>query len=41
MVVLSSGSGRGQSSGKGAIGKGNSRFWGGETLKLSPSSRVV
>lgn len=41
MVALSSGSGWGHSTGKGAIGNGNSRFCGGETLKLSPSSRVV
>lgn len=38
-VVLSSGSGSGHTSGKGAVG--NSKFCGGETLKLSPSSRVV
>lgn len=39
--MLSSGSWRGHMSGKGAVGKGNSKFCGGETLKLSPSSRVV
>lgn len=39
MSVLSSGGGR--VSGNGAVGKGNSRFCGGEMLKLSPSSRVV
>lgn len=41
MAVLSSGSWRGYTSGKGAVGRGNSKFCGGETLKLSPSSRVV
>lgn len=41
MAVLSSGSGRGHTSGKGAIGKDNSKFCGGEMLKLRPSSRVV
>lgn len=39
MVVPSSGSWRGHTICKGAVG--NSRFCGGETLKLSPSSRVV
>lgn len=38
-VMLSSGSGCGHTSGKGGVG--NSKFCGGETLKLSPSSRVV
>lgn len=37
--MLSSGSGSGHTSGKGAVGNG--KFCGGETLKLSPSSRVV
>lgn len=41
MAVLSSGSWRGYTSGKGAVGKGNSKFCGGEMLKLSPSSNVV
>lgn len=41
MVVLSSGSCRGQTIGTGSAGKVNSRFCGGETLKLSPSSKVV
>lgn len=41
IAVLSSGSWRGHTSGKGAVGKGNSKFCGGEMLKLSPSSRVV
>lgn len=40
-VVLSSGSCRGHTSGTGTAGKGNCRFCGGETLKLSPSSKVV
>lgn len=41
IVVLSSGSCRGHTSGTGTTGKENSRFCGGETLKLSPSSKVV
>lgn len=41
MAVLSSGSWSGHTSGNGAVGKGNSKFCGGEMLKLSPSSRVV
>lgn len=41
MNVLSSGNWRGHTSGIGAVGKGSSKFCGGEMLKLSPSSRVV
>lgn len=41
MVVLSSGSCRGHTSGTATAGSGNSRFCGGETLKLRPSSKVV
>jgi len=42
LAGLSSGNGSGHTSGKGAVkGKGDSKFCGGEKLKLSPSSRVV
>ena len=40
-IVLSSGNGAGQTSGRGAVDNGSSKFCGGEMLKLSPSSRVV
>lgn len=41
IAVPSSGSWSGHTRGNGAVGKGNSRFCGGEMLKLRPSSRVV
>lgn len=41
MEVVSSGRGRGHISGNGADDSGKSKFWGGDTLKLSPSSKVV
>lgn len=41
MAVASSGSWRGIGSGRVGVCSGNAMFCGGETLKLSPSSRVV
>lgn len=41
MAAVSSGSWRGHTSGRGGVCKGSAMFCGGETLKLSPSSRVV